>query len=99
MNRVGLVLVVLVGSGQDLVIAGATLVAAGAFNPVRRWMQRLVDGRFNRSRFDAQIAVDDFGAALSTTPDLDSALSQLTRPLQQTVQPTATSIWIPRRPS
>ena len=55
-----LVLGVLLGQGSMWATAGATLVVALAFQPLRRWLQRLVDWRFDRNKYDALRAVEGF---------------------------------------
>jgi len=50
----------LVGRSLAWVTAGATLVAATAFHPVRKRAQSVVDRRFDRSRFDALHRTDRF---------------------------------------
>jgi hypothetical protein len=49
-------------------VAMATLAAAALFNPLRRRMQRVVDGRFNRSRYDAEAVIAEVAPHLTTSP-------------------------------
>ena len=57
---------------SPVAVAGATLAAAALFNPLRRRVQRAVDRRFNRARYDADQMVTAFAARLKDAVDLDS---------------------------
>jgi hypothetical protein len=56
---------VLPDSASQAVVAGATLAAAAAFEPARRHVQRLVDHRFNRQRYDARRLVERYADGLA----------------------------------
>lgn len=80
---------------SDLLVAAATLVAAGAFVPVRRRVQAAVDQRFNRARYDAARVVERFGERLRDDLDLDGLRADLRDVVAVTVQPTHVSLWVP----
>ena len=58
-------------------VAAATLVAAALFNPLRRRVQRAVDRRFNRARYNAEALVTAFNARLRQSVDLDVVQADL----------------------
>src|SRR5439155_16286335 len=45
---------------SPVAIAAATLAAAALFSPMRRRVQRIVDRRVNRARYDAETTVAGF---------------------------------------
>jgi hypothetical protein len=52
-------------------VAVSTLVTAALFNPLRRRVQRAVDHRFNRSRYNAEAVVAAYTARLRHSVELD----------------------------
>ena len=82
----------------DLAVAGSTLAVAGLFNPLRKRVQQLVDRRFNRSRYDAELLIDSFAARLRSGINLGEVLGDLRGVLARTVEPDSTMIWLRRSP-
>jgi hypothetical protein len=86
---------------SSVAVAASTLVAAVLFNPVRQRVQRVVDRRFNRARYDAERTVAAFAARLKDAIDLGSVQSDLAGTVQQTLEPAHLSLWVrtddPRR--
>jgi len=78
-------------------VAASTLAAAALFNPLRRRVQRAVDRRFNRARYDADQTVAAFATRLKDAVDLDSVRDDLAAVVQQTLEPSHLSVWISRR--
>jgi hypothetical protein len=85
------------GQDSSLVVAGATLTVAVAFQPARRRIQQTVDRRFNRRRHDAAQTIQAFSARLRDEIELDPLRTELLAVVDQTMQPTQASLWL--RPS
>jgi hypothetical protein len=84
----------LLGESNDLVVAGSTLAAAAAFNPVRSRIQRLVDRRFNRARFDAQREVELLTAHLGSVVTVAAVTDSFRGAIVRTVQPSRATLWL-----
>jgi hypothetical protein len=82
--------------GSSLSAALATLVAAALFQPLRHLLQRAVDRRFNRSRYDALAQVEDFAVRLRTPLDTEAITGDLVSVVTRTVQPASVSVWLTR---
>jgi hypothetical protein len=75
-------------------VAVATLAAAALVNPVRRRVQKMVDRRFNRARYDADRIIAAFAARLQDAVDLDAVRADLAGSVQQALEPAHVSVWI-----
>jgi cytochrome c biogenesis factor len=75
-------------------VVASTLAAAALFNPLRRRVQRSVDRRFNRARYDADQTVAVFAARLKDAVDLDSVRDDLAAAVQKALVPAHMSVWI-----
>jgi hypothetical protein len=92
----GLVLLAtqVLGFHSSVAVAVSTLAAAALFNPLRRWVQRTVDRRFNRARYDADQTVTAFAARLKDAVDLDSIRDDLAATVAKALEPAHMSVWI-----
>jgi hypothetical protein len=77
-------------------VAASTLAAAALFNPLRRRVQRVVDRRFNRARYDGDQTAAAFAARLKDAVDLDSVCDDLTAVVTKALEPVHVSVWISR---
>ena len=82
--------------GSDLAIAVSTLLVAALFLPLRAWVQRVVDRRFYRRRYDAQRTLDVFAGRLREQVELDRLRADLEAVVLETVQPAGVSVWLRR---
>ena len=78
---------------SPVAVAGATLATAALFNPVRRRVQRSVDRRFNRARYDAGQMVAAFAGRLKDAVDRDAVQADLASVVHRALEPAHVSLW------
>jgi hypothetical protein len=82
------------GPSNSVILVVSTLIVAALFQPLRQRLQQLVDRRFYRSKYNAAQVVADFGETLRQEVNLEQLCGQFLMVVQQTVQPTALSLWL-----
>jgi len=79
---------------SSVAVAVSTLAVAALFRPLLRRVQRAVDRKFNRARYDADRAVATFAARLQEGADLESVSAQLTAAVNTALEPAHASVWV-----
>ncbi len=81
-------------SSSPVVVAGSTLIVAALFHPLRRRVQRVVDRRFNRARYNADQIVTAFAARLQDAVELGTVRDELANVVHAALEPGHLSVWI-----
>ena len=82
---------------SPVAVAASTLAAAALFNPLRRRVQRAVDRRFNRARYNAEATVAMFAERLKDAVDLGAVRDDLASVVHQALEPAHVSVWVSHR--
>jgi hypothetical protein len=91
---VGGTLATVTPENQTVAVALSTLIVASLFSPIRQRIQRAVDRRFYRARYDANMTVDRFAERLRRTLDLDELRGEVQAVVADTLHPTTVGVWL-----
>ena len=79
---------------NPVAVAASTLVVAALFQPLRTRVQRVVDRRFNRARYNAERTAEAFAARLRDQVELGALLTDLVATVGGALDPGHAAVWI-----
>lgn len=72
----------------------ATLGTAALFSPMRGWVQRGIDSRFYRRKYNANQALDAFSRTVRSEVEVERLRESLLKVIRGTIQPSNVSLWL-----
>jgi len=84
----------LFGQGNDLALVVSTLMIVALFLPLRRGIQRFIDRRFYRRKYDAAKTLTAFSQMARDEVDLNTLTERLVEVVVETTQPSHVSLWL-----
>jgi hypothetical protein len=91
---VGGLLRTITGGSGAIGVTVSTLAVAGAFQPLRARIQRAVDRRFYRGRYDAARTLEAFSGRLREQVEIDAVSGEVLDVVRQALQPVHATIWL-----
>ena len=84
----------LTGQQSALAIVLSTLIIAALFTPARKRLQKIIDRRFYRARYNAQQTLSRFTTIAQAEVDVEQLAEQLIDVVQDTLHPEEVTLWL-----
>jgi len=82
------------GARSEWMTVASTLAVAALFAPLRRRLQRFIDRRFFRTKYNAGRTLAAFALTARDETDLHALTDRLRGVVQETMEPDGVSVWI-----
>lgn len=87
-------LIQLTGQTSQAALVLSTLAIAALFNPLRLRVQRTIDGRYFRRKYDVDVVLQGFMAMTRDETDIEQVTRELATVVRETLQPTEVRVWL-----
>lgn len=79
---------------SSIAIVITTLVIAAIFNPLRLRIQKVIDRRYYRNRYDPEAALNQLSLSIRDQVNVSQLCESLTATVSDTLHPETISIWV-----
>jgi hypothetical protein len=83
-----------IGEESQTAVTVSTLAIATLFQPLRQRVQKIIDRRFYRAKYDAQHILETFNVAARSEVNLETLSNRLLDAAHETMQPETASLWL-----
>ena len=82
------------GHSSALAVTLSTIAVAASFHPLRTRLQRAINHRFYRRRYDAETTLSDFTQSLRAEIEVEALTAEVVAVVNNTLRPNAVTLWI-----